>query len=36
VDLKKAGYGDVDWINVAQDSFQWKDLVDTGIKLQIP
>jgi hypothetical protein len=34
--LKEIGCEAVDWINVAQDSDQWRALVNTVMNLRIP
>jgi hypothetical protein len=35
MDLRKTGFGDVDWIHLAQDRDQWQALVNTVMNLQI-
>jgi hypothetical protein len=35
MDLKEIGWGDMDWIHLAQDRDQWMALVNTAIKLQV-
>jgi hypothetical protein len=34
--LREIGWDGVDWIDMAQDSDQWKALVNTVLKLQVP
>jgi hypothetical protein len=36
MDLREIGFGDVDWIHLAQDSDKWRALVNTVISLQVP
>jgi hypothetical protein len=36
MDLREIGWGDVDWIYLAQDRDQWQDLVNTVMNLWIP
>jgi hypothetical protein len=36
MDLGEIGFGDVDWINLAQDRDRWRDLVNTAISLWVP
>jgi hypothetical protein len=36
MDLRKIGFGDVDWIHWAQDRDRWRALVNTAMKLQVP
>jgi hypothetical protein len=35
-DLKDIGFGDVDWIRLAQDRDRWRALVNTVMNLQVP
>jgi hypothetical protein len=35
VDLRKAEWNVMDWIDLAQDSDQWRDLVDTVKNLRV-
>jgi hypothetical protein len=35
VDLRKIGWGDMDWIDKAQDRDQWWALVETVMNLQV-
>jgi hypothetical protein len=35
-DLRKIGWGGMDWIDLAQDRDQWKAFVDTIMKLRVP
>jgi hypothetical protein len=35
-DLRKRGWGGTDWIDLAQDTDQWRDLVNTIMKLRVP
>jgi hypothetical protein len=34
--LRKMGFGDVDWINLAQDRDRWRALVNTVMNLRVP
>jgi hypothetical protein len=36
MDLREIGWGGMDWIDLAQDSDQWKALVDTVMNLRVP
>jgi hypothetical protein len=36
VDLWEIGFGDVDWINLAQDRDRWRALVNTVMNLRLP
>jgi hypothetical protein len=36
MDLKEIGWGDMDWIDLAQDRDQWRALVNTVMKLRVP
>jgi hypothetical protein len=36
IDLGKTGWDGMDWIDLAQDRDQWRALVNTVIKLQVP
>jgi hypothetical protein len=36
IDLREIGYDGIDWIDVAQDRDQWRALVNTAMKLQLP
>jgi hypothetical protein len=36
MDLKEIGWGDMDWIDLAQDSDQWRALVSAVINLRFP
>jgi hypothetical protein len=36
MDLKEIGFGDVDWINLAQDRDRWRALVNTVMNLRFP
>jgi hypothetical protein len=36
VDLREIGFGDVDWINLAQDRDRWRALVNTVMNLRVP
>jgi hypothetical protein len=35
MDLREIGWGDMDWIDLAQDSDKWKALVNTVTNLQV-
>jgi hypothetical protein len=36
IDLRDTGWDGMDWIDVAQDRYQWRALVNTVINLQVP
>jgi hypothetical protein len=36
VDLREIGWGDMDWIDLAQDRDQWRALVNTVLNLWVP
>jgi hypothetical protein len=36
MDLREIGFGDVDWIDLAQDRDRWRALVNTVMNLQVP
>jgi hypothetical protein len=36
MDLRKVGWGDVDWIDLAQDRDRWRALVYTVMNLRVP
>jgi hypothetical protein len=36
MDLVKVGWGDVDWIGLAQDRERWRALVNSVLDLRIP
>jgi hypothetical protein len=36
LDLRKIGWGGMDWIDLAQDRDQWRALVNTVMKLLVP
>jgi hypothetical protein len=36
MDLREIGFGDVDWIHLAQDRDRWRAVVNTVISLRIP
>jgi hypothetical protein len=36
MDLREAGWGGMDWIDLAQDTDQWRALVNTVMKLRAP
>jgi hypothetical protein len=36
MDLGEVGWGDVDWIGVAQDSNRWRALMDSVLNLWVP
>jgi hypothetical protein len=36
MDLREIGWGDTDWIDLAQDRDQWRALVNTVVNLQVP
>jgi hypothetical protein len=35
-DLRKIGWNGIDWIDLAQDRDQWRDLVNTVMNLRVP
>jgi hypothetical protein len=36
MDLVEVGWGDVDWIGLAQDKGRWKALVNSVLNLRVP
>jgi hypothetical protein len=36
MDLREIGFGDVDWIHLAQDRDRWRGLVNTVMNLRVP
>jgi hypothetical protein len=36
MDLRKTGFGDVDWTHLAQDRDRWRALVNTVMNLRVP
>jgi hypothetical protein len=36
MDLREVGFGDVDWIDLAQDRVRWRALVNTVMNLRVP
>jgi hypothetical protein len=36
MDVKETGWTAVDWIDLAQDRDQWRDLVNTMMNLRVP
>jgi hypothetical protein len=36
MDLGEIGFGDVDWIRLAQDKDRWRALVNTMMSLRVP
>jgi hypothetical protein len=36
IDLREIGFGDVDWIHLAQDRDKWRALVNTVMNLRVP
>jgi hypothetical protein len=36
MDLREIGFGDVDWIDLAQDRNRWRALVNTVMNLWVP
>jgi hypothetical protein len=36
MDLGEVGWGDVDWIGLAQDRNWWRDLVNSVLNLRVP
>jgi hypothetical protein len=36
MDLREIGWGGIDWINLVQDTDQWKALMNTVVNLRVP
>jgi ribosome biogenesis protein Nip4 len=36
MDLREIGFGDVDWIHLAQDRERWRAVVNTVMSLRVP
>jgi hypothetical protein len=36
MDLREIGFGDTDWIDLAQDRDRWRALVNTVMSLRVP
>jgi hypothetical protein len=36
MELREIGFGDVDWIDLAQDRDRWRALVNTVMNLRVP
>jgi hypothetical protein len=36
MDLVEVGWGDVDWIGVAQDKDRWRSVVNSVLNLRVP
>jgi hypothetical protein len=36
MDLLEVGWGDVDWIGLAQDRYRWRALVNSVLNVQVP
>jgi hypothetical protein len=36
MDLREIGWDGMDWIDLAQDGYQWRALVNTGTNLGVP
>jgi hypothetical protein len=36
MDRREIGWDDVDWIDMAQDRYQWRALLNTALNVQVP
>ena len=36
MDLREVGWGDINWIDLAQDSDRWRVVVNAVMNLQVP
>jgi hypothetical protein len=36
LDLREIGWDGMDWIDLAQDSYQWRALVNTVMNIRVP
>jgi hypothetical protein len=36
MDLRQIGWGGMDWIDLAQDRYQWRALVDMVMNVRVP
>jgi hypothetical protein len=36
MDVREIGWGGMDWIDLAQDRYQWRTLVSRAMKLRVP
>jgi hypothetical protein len=36
IDLREIGFGDMDWIHLAQDTDRWRALANTVMNLRVP
>jgi hypothetical protein len=36
IDLREIGWDGVDWVDLAQDRYQWRALVNTVMNLRVP
>jgi hypothetical protein len=36
IDLVEIGFGELDWIGLAQDKYRWRALVNSVMNLQVP
>jgi hypothetical protein len=36
MDIREIGWGGMDWIDLAQDSYQWRALVNTVMNFRVP